>query len=176
MGRELIEEALQITRKLNDRFAIASALEVLGFNHLAQGNVDRARALFEESRSAFRSLGDRNGMARVTDGLGDASSCPEANVYYREALAVWRELNHLKRIRDSFLRIGDGLARLDQSIRLWAHAYRMTDMIGAPIPLPMRERHTKAIQSAKGDPSFAVTWALGQEMSLEAAFELALAP
>jgi tetratricopeptide (TPR) repeat protein len=175
MGRELIEEALEITRKLDDRFGIASALETLGQNDLAQGNIEQGRRLFNESLSAFRALGDRNGMARAMDGLGDAASGADADAHYRDALAVWRELKYHKRIRDGFLRIGNGITNLDRSIRLWAYAYRMTETMGAPIPLPMRARHEQAIRAAKGEFGFAASWAAGEEMSLEAALDLALA-
>lgn len=174
MGRELIEEALETTRKLDDRFGTASALEGLGYSHLAQGNTEQCRRLFEDSLSAFRALEDRNGMARIMDGLGDAASGEEADAYYREALVVWRELNCLKRIRDGLLRIGNGMANSDRSIRLWAYSYRMGETMGTPIPLPMRARHEQAIRAARCEPSFAASWAEGEAMSLEAA--LALVP
>jgi len=176
MGQELIEQGLEITRKLEDRFGTASALESLGQNYLAQGRIEGARQLLAESLSAFRALEDRNGTARVLGILGDTVSGTEADGHYGEALVIWRDLNCQKRIRDTLLRIGNGVTDLDRSIRLWAYAYRMGEAMQVSIPLPMRARHERAIQAARSQPGFAESWAAGEQMSLEAALDLALMP
>lgn len=174
MGEELIQQGLDTMRKREDRYGTASALETLGMNHLAQGNIESARRLLGEALASFRFLKDKNGIGRVMDVLGDAATGVEADAHYRDALAVWRDLKHRKRMRDSFLRMGNVATNPDRSIRLWAHAYRMGASMGVPIPIVMRARHDQAIGAAKREPRFDALWAEGEEMTLESALDLAL--
>src|SRR5439155_26408467 len=72
-ARDVLEESLRISRRLNDCSGVARALGVLG--HLAHGLRDfaRARALFEETMAAYREAGDRRGEGISFNYLGVAA-------------------------------------------------------------------------------------------------------
>ncbi len=63
-----------------------------------RGEVERALALYEESLSIYRELGDKSGMALVLINLGDVArergEEDRAVALYNDALALHRELGN----------------------------------------------------------------------------------
>ncbi|RYG88695.1 hypothetical protein EON77_00290 [bacterium] len=177
LGFDLLDQAYRIFWELGSPIGKPSILESLGQNALARGAFADARRWLSEASSLFRALDHRLGVARVLDGEGDllrAEGRPEADDRFREALVIWGEVGNGKRIRDDLLRLGDGMADLPLSVRIWAAAHRMGETMGVPVPLPLRERHERAVEEARAWAGFAEAWAEGWEMSPDAALGLAL--
>jgi hypothetical protein len=94
--RELLEEALQISRQLNDQRGIAFALNNLGWVEGTEKNYDAAREFHESSLPLLREMGDKWSTARALLGLtrvawhqGDITS---ARAYSIENLTILRDL------------------------------------------------------------------------------------
>lgn len=90
------EEALSISRDLNDTSAIASALNNLGVVAVDQGNYERAEQLGQEALALFRAAKDRPRAAASLNNLGMVARRrgePErAAQLFEESLVIWREL------------------------------------------------------------------------------------
>lgn len=65
--------------------------------HLRLGSTDRALALFHESLTICRDIGDRIGIADALDGIGSVHHATddkdEAFAHYQEALRIAREIS-----------------------------------------------------------------------------------
>ncbi len=94
--RELLNEALEISRQLDDRRGIAFALNNLGWVESTDKNYDAARAFHESSLPILREMGDNWSTARALGGLarvawfqGDISA---ARSYSIKNLMILRDL------------------------------------------------------------------------------------
>ena len=94
--RELLEEALEMSRRLNDQRGIAFALNNLGWVENSEKNYDVARHFHESSLPLLREMGDKWSAARALLGLtrvawyqGDIAS---ARAYSIENLIILRDL------------------------------------------------------------------------------------
>ncbi|HZT43605.1 MAG TPA: tetratricopeptide repeat protein [Chthonomonadaceae bacterium] len=89
------EEALAISREIEDRSGIAGSLGELGSIAHTQGNLEEAQALYTQSLQLHRELGNRFGAARPLLQLGvmraSQGEWKEAQSLYEEALALNRE-------------------------------------------------------------------------------------
>ncbi len=65
----LCQEALQLSRTLDDRTGIAEALTGLGLVRRARGDYPEAETLFREALTGYESLDDESGVARGIDRL-----------------------------------------------------------------------------------------------------------
>ena len=94
--RELLNEALEISRRLNDRRGIAFALNNLGWVESTEKNYDAARAFHESSLPILREMGDNWSTARALAGLarvawfqGDVAA---ARTYSIKNIMILRDL------------------------------------------------------------------------------------
>ena len=108
--REPFEEALGIWRELGDDPSVARTLSNLAATALAQGDVGRAGALYEQVRAACESVGDAAGeawamnfKAQVEEARGDRDA---ARALYSDALARFRALQDMWGTGDSLLALG----------------------------------------------------------------------
>ncbi len=69
-GARLVDQALTDFRRLGDRWGIAAALSVRGWEAMRRSELAEAGRDGEESRSLFGELGDRWGQVRTADLLG----------------------------------------------------------------------------------------------------------
>ncbi len=92
----LLEESLQIARKLGDRQSIAVGLNALAVNVRDQGDLPASRALFEESLALWRALHDLNAVARALSNLANVvklqGDFSYAGVLNQECLSIFSEL------------------------------------------------------------------------------------
>lgn len=169
-GREILAQAVETMRRVETPIGVASVLESLGANAVARGDFAEGRLFLKQGLETFRSVDHRLGVARIFDAQGDAlraQNDPGADAHYREALTFWRDVGDRKRVRDGLLRLSDGAADFDARIRLLAVADRLTEEMDVPVPLPLRERHERALREARERPGFEETWAASRAMTLD---------
>jgi tetratricopeptide (TPR) repeat protein len=81
---------------LGDDWAIAGALIGIGDQRIEEGDLEAARAAFEDSMATYNRIGSRWGVARALNGLGDVARCQgdyrSARALYEESLAIHRQL------------------------------------------------------------------------------------
>src|SRR5205807_8520561 len=70
---EFYEESLMLLRQQGDIWFVAQVLSNLGLVFHDQRDEIRARAMFEEALAVRRTLGDRTGLARSLNDLGDVA-------------------------------------------------------------------------------------------------------
>jgi predicted ATPase/class 3 adenylate cyclase/Tfp pilus assembly protein PilF len=94
-AQRLFEEALAISRTLDDRAGIAQALVGLGGVAQQGEELETARACFEESLGIRREQGDSGGTAFCLHALGfvamSQGDLAEARALHEESVAIWRE-------------------------------------------------------------------------------------
>lgn len=93
---QLINESLELQKRLGDKRGIANAYNTLGSIAAYQGNYLQSRWLHEESLALRRELGESRGIAvslsniaAVMNAIGEYAV---ARQYYQEALSILREL------------------------------------------------------------------------------------
>jgi DNA-binding SARP family transcriptional activator len=95
---EACTEALDRLEEFADRQGRAHAWDSLGYAHHHLGEFDRARACLGEAITLHREFGDRLGEASSLDHLGDAEHSAAdpraAGDRWRQALAIYEELDH----------------------------------------------------------------------------------
>jgi tetratricopeptide (TPR) repeat protein len=98
MVQKYCTEALEISKKLNDRRAEASALGNLGLAYSGLGEAHRAIELYEKQLVTTREIGDRRGEGAVLDNLGIAyKNLGETRLaidFYEKALEIDREIGN----------------------------------------------------------------------------------
>jgi tetratricopeptide (TPR) repeat protein len=94
-AQRLVEEALAISRKLDDREGIATALVGLGSVAQQREEFETARAWHEEGLAIRRELGDKGGMAFSLHALGwvaaQQGDLAGSRALHQESVAIWRE-------------------------------------------------------------------------------------
>jgi predicted ATPase/class 3 adenylate cyclase len=115
-ARSLLEEGLELNRRLGHRPGIAAALRNLGSVRREQGDYDGARAFYEESLALRRDLGDRHGIASSLNSLGlvfrELGDYAQARVCFEESLAIDREIGDRLSIAVSLNNLGGMAADL----------------------------------------------------------------
>jgi tetratricopeptide (TPR) repeat protein len=155
---EYYEACLELCRRTGDKRAIANALYNWGFPMLVTKEaVARSRPAFEESLAIFRELGDREMIARVLWGLGNAHYFAGD---YEAARDTWLEdVAMLRTVKDPF-----SLAWALRMLGLAYHGLGQTTSHSAPLWREALE-HFAAVGDVSG-----VTIMLG-DFSLLAAAE-----
>jgi len=92
----LSEEALGLSRELDDPSRVAEALAVLGWAHVQTGRLATARDMLTEARDLHLDLGNRRAAADCMNGLGILSllegRLDDAREYGERALAMFQDL------------------------------------------------------------------------------------
>jgi hypothetical protein len=163
---------------------VAYLLFHLGGAVRAQGDVDAARACFEESLMIAREMGDRWTTAESATSLGllaAASGDGEAaRRLCREGLTILQQIGAKLPIAECLAGLAAALAAqgpLALAERLIAAAQTGRESIGAPLSPAAhadQERLLAVLRPALGEAAFAATWAEGQAMSLDEAVAVAL--
>jgi tetratricopeptide (TPR) repeat protein len=122
---DLYEESLGISRELNDKPGLSSALFSLGFVAFDQGDNVTARARYEEALPLLRDMGDSYFTAGALYSLGNMAAQEEdyalATSRYEESLRMYREMGDLHGIANSLL----GLGELARSMGDYEAAYKL---------------------------------------------------
>ncbi len=133
----LLEEALDISRSLNDPFGIAWSLAYLA-NALGMAErFDESRARARESLPLFRELDDKLGQARTLNTLAEdarlTGDYATAATYYREALGLDRQLGDEQGMAIRLHNLGyvglhDG--DVSQAVRSFGDGYALSQKLG----------------------------------------------
>ena len=109
-GRAYLAAALERTVGAEQQQVRARALNDAGNLASRQGDYAAARALFEESLTIKRELGDRKGIADSLNNLGivagSQSDYVATRALYEESLTIFRELGDKLSIADSLTNLG----------------------------------------------------------------------
>jgi non-specific serine/threonine protein kinase len=184
-ARALCEDGLALARELDDGATLitADALRGLGLVAARQGDYALARVLLEESLALLRKLANLFsgstlfGLALIAERLGEYA---QARVLYEESLTLGRDLGDKLGAAESL----EGLARLagaqgqpQRGAQLWGVASALRQALGTPRPPREQgeyEAALVALRTALGEDAFAVAWAPGRALPLEAAIAYAL--
>lgn len=94
-ARKLLDESLQIRRRLGDKLSICESLIRLGILEYDQGRYEQASELYDEGLCIYRELGNKFGIAVILNNLGNVYSnqgeYSKAVTLYEESLATRRK-------------------------------------------------------------------------------------
>jgi non-specific serine/threonine protein kinase len=128
-ARELLEQSLAVSRRINDDLAIGYALDWLGRIAMDQPDFSAARHYFEESLSILSKVGELRRWGLVFSRIGNMyetqGNWNAARNYYEQALSVANEAHSRLHISLNLARLGtlaSGIGDFDQAISLLDHA------------------------------------------------------
>ena len=184
-ARTLLEEALAIHRRSRSQSGIALLLGNLGYLAWARGDLQSARGLLEEGMVIGRQLGHMTNLASLLDNLGvvvhDQGDYSTAHALLKESLAIHRQADDQRGIARSLevlAAVVFALAGADPAARVWGHAERLREEVGAPHPPSERARYQRDVTAARtalhDDAAFDLAWQEGRAMTLEQAVQCAL--
>ncbi len=101
-----LEEAREIFQDHGNRRGLALVLDLSASTLQAQGELKRARRLFDEALAVYREIGDRLGEAAVLGSLGPLVPDSDRPELYRAALALYEESDDHYRIATGEYNIG----------------------------------------------------------------------
>jgi len=108
--RELLEEAVKLLRKFNDKSSLVTAVTLQGIAALRQGDLNFARVSLEEAQHMNHEMGDRWAVACCDGLLGIGSLCARdyqtAKEQFEEALVVYSNLEIKWGIGDTLNSLG----------------------------------------------------------------------
>jgi tetratricopeptide (TPR) repeat protein len=179
-----LEEALSISRQLNDRSAEAYAISTYGNFAYWQGNYPQAIAYHEEAIKLNEKIGDhyqtlwaKVNMAYAVFRQGDIQ---KARALFADNIQSTQKAN----LTIAFVYTVEGIASLyvkqahpERAIRLFAWADAMRDKIGdhrPPIERASVERDRTVLRSHLNDSEFDRLIIEGQRLTVEEAVALAL--
>jgi predicted ATPase/DNA-binding CsgD family transcriptional regulator len=181
-----LEEAKELRPEIEDRRTVGNLLILEGRVALAQGDLERAVELGEESLTMYREARDAYGIvmcllhiAFVTLARGDYE---KTAAQLREGLQLSRELEHKVFIQYCVTGLAGVAASKGfpvRSARLWGAAERLSEISGGHIVREGKstidyERALTAARSQLGEAAWNAAWAEGRAMSPEWAIEYAL--
>ena len=169
-----------MARRLGARDIVARASQGLGWVALADGDLEGADALLEESLAEFRELGDRwwalRGMCALGHVAARRGAHAAARLRFAQGLEIARELGD-PMLEAACLEGFAGAHGPALAARLLGAAESLRERAGAAWPAFVHadsERSADRARRALGDERFAAEWARGRAMG--AAEILGLAP
>jgi non-specific serine/threonine protein kinase len=187
-ARDLLREALEISRELGDRRGIAFALNNLGLVEGVEKDYVLAREYHEQALPLLRAMGDQWSAARAVAGLGRAAwfegDITAARAYYEENLCVLRDLGSRWELVYSF----EGFAWLalhddnpQRAARLLGAGEALREATGHvlfPVARPCYEeclaKTRQALAQKYDQPTASAAWRAGRALSREEAIAEAL--
>ncbi|MFZ4615027.1 MAG: ATP-binding protein [Rectinemataceae bacterium] len=110
-NREWRTECISLARESGDLVCEARMLEEFGFHEYADGNVDSARSILEESLSKARTAGDDVAVGYAIYYLGwvaaDLSDYAKAQALFEESVGILSRVGELRRWGIALFSIGD---------------------------------------------------------------------
>jgi tetratricopeptide (TPR) repeat protein len=181
-ANEFYEEGLALSRKIDDKALLASALISVGAEFLLQGDHERGAMLNEEAAGLYRERGNRGGLQYALDNLGWAALMrgdqQQAEILHRESLALSRQLGD-KLVAAEAL---DGLAcsasgDAERMARLFGAAEALREAVGyrqEPREHALREPYLAAVRPRLTEARWDAVWAEGRRLGFEEAIAYAL--
>ena len=168
-----------MARQLDDKWAVATAMVLLGHASLTEGNYEDARSLFEETVALNREIGDGYGaagalklLAQVAIAEGQALRAVEM---VRETMPLWQDTGFTTELIESAEILAIAYAALgwsERAVRILAAAdARRTSLryFVWPSARPARQQLLAELAAALGEERFDALWSEGQALSLEQA-------
>jgi tetratricopeptide (TPR) repeat protein len=107
----LLEECVELRRKLGDRPALGNSLRSLGNVLFDIGDLVKTRDLYEQALATYKGCGDDAGTAAVLNNLGVLASYEEdwerAETLYEEAFSFYKARDDMQGIARSLMNLGD---------------------------------------------------------------------
>jgi predicted ATPase/DNA-binding SARP family transcriptional activator len=182
---ELYELAAATAREVNDERSLAVIAHNVASDALDQRDFARARPYFGDSVSISRRLKSQALLANSLSGLGVAALAggrlDDATAAFRESLVICRA----ERLAATLVSVVEGLAAValerdaaTEAVRLLASTTRPRSELGFaadfdPIQDDLRKQTLAAARARLGEAAFAVAWAEGEHLSVDAAAERA---
>src|SRR5262249_15796509 len=193
-------ESLALYRVLDDRRGIARSLANLGMVAITQSEYGRARVLLEESVALERELNEPQRLGLALNQLGFVARSQgderRAGAWYAESLArfgalqiPWGIAYGLEGIAVLAVALfhggGSGVAPHHPptaewacgAARLWGAAEALREVSGFPMTPMNRAQYAPFLAAARAgldETTFAMAWAEGQGLSMEAAIQAGL--
>jgi tetratricopeptide (TPR) repeat protein len=109
-ARSVLEESLDICRRVGDEGGMAWSLNGLGWVAIAEGDFTTARDLHGSSLAIARRLGDQRSCANSLNGLGWSAIMQgdhdQARILLDESLVIGRDLGDKRGITNSLVHLG----------------------------------------------------------------------
>ena len=168
-------ESLELRRKLGDRSAVSTTTCDLGLVVFDEGDVDEARALFEQSLALDRELGDRGGEAINLNNLGAVAlargDLVAAAYLLGEGLRAFAEVGDREGVAEALELAASVASRREQgadAARLAGAAAVLRRAIGIPIASDADQsrldRELEAARGSLGAAEFGSAWAAGEAL------------
>jgi len=136
-SRSLAEEALALSRQIEDERNISQSLNALGRHALDDKNYNRAREMFEEGLLLARRSGDKTMIGISLNNLGELARIrgdhERARILYEESLNIHRELGIQGAVVTNLANLGHtSLAQRDwnAATRFYVESLRMSYRLG----------------------------------------------
>ena len=181
---ELLVEALDIARRLEQPWILATSLLNLALGHLAGGSIGPARVLLGEAIQRYETIGDRRFRARCVGYLGSAALLdgdPErARALFRQSLGAFLELGEPAGTAEGLAGLAAVAAASGQlavAATLGGAADRLRHTVAArelPLERKIAARYLGAAVEQLGRASWDDAWQLGRQLSTEDAAAQAL--
>jgi tetratricopeptide (TPR) repeat protein len=184
-AQKFFEESLQLFRDVGWRSRIALVLNGLGELARANGDYERADALYQEGFGLYRELGDKMRIAVVLNNLGFVALHREdttrARTAFAESLELWSALDAPRGIPESLVGLAGVIATSGKSTdasRLLAAAIAFRDanrVVWEPRDRAEFERTVMLVRAQLDQDSFDLAWAKGSALTQQQAVAHALA-
>jgi tetratricopeptide (TPR) repeat protein len=185
----LSEQALALTREFGSTFGYGLTICTLADALRAKGDVEKARALLEESLTSLRRktypLRVANALANTLARLGsiECESGREARAFelFGESLRLGRRfgfIHHLVIPLEGMARLAVVRGQPERAVHLLGTSAALREEMGATLTLVARTDHDYALNSARtelGEDAFAAAWERGRAMPLEEVISAVLA-
>ena len=182
-ARSLINEGLMLSRKENNQWHVALALNISSEVALSQDNLATARSQAEEALKLFRELGMKSSIAwslsQVARMEARQGNYPAARSLYAEILTLARETDdktHIAFYLEDLAEVVAAQGEFACAARLWGAAKTLRTVISSPLPPASCAGYECVVAAAHihlGEQAFAAAWAEGGTMTLEQALSLA---
>jgi tetratricopeptide (TPR) repeat protein len=158
-----------------DKLDIAYALHRLGFVALAEGCLEEAGRLLQESLTLSRQIRSDAGAAQALRGLGllalRQGDLAGAESRLRETLALHRTVKDRRSAAEALealARLRSRQGRTAEAAALYGAADAIRETIDAPVPPCDRLHHSRelaSLRAALGPEAFAAAWQEAQQLS-----------
>ena len=183
-ARDHYEESLAIRRRIDDVRGMAETLNNLGVLARFDGDWDLAIKRYEEARPLFEKLNDTVGAARLLMNIAEArleqGDHASALSYVQQSLKWYVEVGSRWDIADCLeIAAAAAMVRGDatEAARLFGAAEALRDALGTPLPPSERETYDRRVMEVRSQldgTTFALEWAWGRELDVDAAVRYAL--
>ncbi len=179
-----LEQALALSRELEDTRSIGFELSGLGEVTLRQGDTGLAARLIKESLELRRQLGNKWGIGVSLGMLGWVAICgrnwDRAVVRLEESLEIRREIGDLGGCAwclERLAEVASAQGQAEKAVRLIGAGAELRASISSVIDLvdqPMYEGLVRSLRAELGEEQFEAAWNEGRTLTLEQACAYAL--